>query len=116
MEEGIEDQPYNVTRFFVIGTKDATPTGNDKTSILFFLPHVPGSLHKALETLARHNVNMTRIQSRPMRMRNWEYLFFVDIEGHEDDQNVKEALLEMEQRCSFLKRLGSYPSGGTPWD
>ena len=116
MEEGIEDQPYNVTRFFVIGTKDATPTGNDKTSILFFLPHVPGSLHKALETLARHNVNMTRIQSRPMRMRNWEYLFFVDIEGHEDDQNVKETLLEMEKRCSFMKRLGSYPSGGTPWD
>ena len=51
-----------------------------------------------------------------MRMRNWEYLFFVDIEGHEDDQNVKETLLEMEKRCSFMKRLGSYPSGGTPWD
>lgn len=116
LEEGIEDQPYNVTRFLVIGKKDADPTGDDKTSILFFLPHIPGSLHKALEALAAKSVNMTRIQSRPMRMRNWEYLFFVDVEGHEEDQNVKEALKEMEKRCIFMKKLGSYPSGGAPWD
>ena len=116
LEEGIEDQPYNVTRFLIIGKKDAGLTGDDKTSILFFLPHVPGSLHKALEALAAKNVNMTRIQSRPMRLRNWEYLFFVDLEGHAETQNVKEALEEMEKRCIFMKRLGSYPSGGEPWD
>lgn len=116
LEEGIEDQPYNVTRFLVIGGKEAAPTGDDKTSLLFFLPHVPGSLHKALGALAGKDVNMTRIQSRPMRLKNWEYLFFVDIEGHEEDRNVKEALLEMDKRCLFMKRLGSYPSGGEPWD
>jgi chorismate mutase/prephenate dehydratase len=116
LEEGIEDQPYNVTRFLIIGKTEARPTGDDKTSILFFLPHVPGSLHKALGTLAVKEVNMTHIQSRPMRMRNWEYLFFVDVEGHETDVKVKEALMAMEERCIFMKRLGSYPSGGAPWD
>lgn len=117
LEENIEDHPDNVTRFLVIG-KDQLPgpTGKDKTSLLFFLHHVPGALHKALEALAKRNVNMTRIVSRPMKTRNWEYLFFVDIEGHEQDSNVSDALKEMEEHCVFMKLIGSYPAGGEPWD
>lgn len=116
VEENIEDNPHNVTRFLGIGKNNAAPTGTDKTSILFLLNHRPGALHKALAPLARRDINMSRIESRPMKMRNWEYLFFVDLEGHEQDDNVYEALKEIEGYCSFMKRLGSYPAGGDPWD
>jgi len=116
LEENIEDHPDNVTRFFVIGKRPSRPTGKDKTSLLFFLQHVPGALFRALEALAKRKVNMTRIESRPMRTRNWEYLFFVDLEGHEEDGNTREALREMEAHCLFMKLLGSYPAGGEPWD
>jgi chorismate mutase/prephenate dehydratase len=116
LEENIEDQPDNVTRFLVIGKIQQEPTGKDKTSLLFFLRHVPGALHRVLEPLAKRNVNLSRIESRPMKTRNWEYLFFVDIEGHEQDRNVNDALKEMEEYCAFMKLLGSYPAGGEPWD
>jgi chorismate mutase/prephenate dehydratase len=114
--ENIEDHPDNVTRFLVIGKGQAEPTGKDKTSLLFFLSHKPGALHTALEALAKRNVNMTRIESRPMKVKNWEYLFYVDLEGHEQDSNVSEAIKDMEGRCTFMKRLGSFPAGGDPWD
>jgi chorismate mutase/prephenate dehydratase len=116
LEEHIEDHPDNVTRFLVIGKTRSEPTGKDKTSLLFFLSHKPGALHKALEALANRNVNMTRIGSRPMRARNWEYLFFVDLEGHEQDNNIREAIKEMEASCAFMKRLGSFPAGDEPWN
>ena len=116
LEEDIEDNPHNITRFLAIGKKDSEPTGRDKTSFLFFLSHKPGALYSALEPLDRRNINMTRIESRPMKVRNWEYLFFVDIEGHEQDENVREAVKEMEVNCAFLKRLGSFPAGEEPWD
>jgi len=116
LEEDIEDNPDNVTRFLVINKDGSEPTGKDKTSLLFFLRHQPGALHRALEALADRGVNMARIESRPMKLRNWEYLFFVDIEGHENSSNVGEALKEMEVQCVFMKRLGSYPAGGDPWD
>ncbi|MBW1806196.1 MAG: bifunctional chorismate mutase/prephenate dehydratase [Deltaproteobacteria bacterium] len=116
LEEDIEDNPDNVTRFLVINKNGSEPTGKDKTSLLFFLQHQPGALHRTLEALADRGVNMARIESRPMKLRNWEYLFFVDIEGHEKDSNVGEALKEMEAQCVFMKRLGSYPAGGDPWD
>ncbi|MCP4681014.1 MAG: prephenate dehydratase [Desulfobacterales bacterium] len=112
--ENIEDHPDNVTRFLAIGKKDAGPTGKDKTSLLFFLNHKPGALYGVLEVLARKKVNMTRIESRPMKIRNWEYLFFVDLEGHEHDSNVAESIKEMEASCPFLKRLGSYPAAENP--
>lgn len=115
LEEGIEDHPGNITRFVVMGKTIAAPTSKDKTSILFSVPHKAGSLLRALEPLARRGINMTRIESRPSRFRNWEYLFYVDIEGHERDENVSEGLLEMEKSCAFVKRLGSYPAGGAPW-
>ena len=116
LEENIEDHPDNVTRFLVIGKSQPDPTGKDKTSLLFFLSHKPGALHTALEALAERNVNMTRIESRPMKVKNWEYLFYVDLEGHEQDSRVHEAIKEMEGRCAFVKRLGSFPAGGDPWD
>ncbi|MDY6851868.1 MAG: prephenate dehydratase [Thermodesulfobacteriota bacterium] len=116
LEEDIEDNPHNITRFLAIGKDDAEPTGRDKTSVLFFLSHKPGALYRALEPLHRRNINMTRIESRPMKVRNWQYLFFVDIEGHERDENVREAVKEMEADCAFLKRLGSFPAGEEPWD
>ena len=116
LEENIEDNPNNVTRFLSIGKTDSACTGRDKTSILFSLNHEPGSLHKALEPLAQRHISMSRIESRPMKTRNWEYLFFVDIEGHEEDDNVRHAIREMGRCSSFMKRLGSYPAGGEPWD
>lgn len=116
LEQNIEDHPDNVTRFLAIGKTPSEPTGQDKTSILFFLRHKPGALHRGLAPLAERNVNMTRIESRPMKTRNWEYLFFVDLEGHEKDSNVNKALVKMERECVFFKRIGSYPSGGEPWD
>jgi chorismate mutase/prephenate dehydratase len=114
LEENIEDHPDNVTRFLSIGKAEPEPTGKDKSSILFFLNHKPGALHNALGILAKNGINMTRIESRPMKIRNWEYLFFVDIEGHEKDSNVHEAILEMERTCPFIKQLGSYPAASEP--
>jgi chorismate mutase / prephenate dehydratase len=115
LEESIEDHPGNVTRFVTIGKMASFPTSKDKTSILFSVPHVAGSLLRAMDPLARRGINMTRIESRPSRLRNWEYLFYADIEGHEMDENVSRGLKEMEKSCAFVKRLGSYPAGGAPW-
>jgi chorismate mutase/prephenate dehydratase len=116
LKEDIEDNPQNITRFLAIGKSPARPTGRDRTSILLTLRDEPGALYGVLEPFARRNINMTRIESRPMKTRNWEYLFFVDFEGHEEDSNVREAIKEMAGRCAFLKRLGSFPAGGDPWD
>lgn len=116
LRENIEDHPDNVTRFLSIGKATCEPTGKDKSSILFFLNHKPGALYNALGILAKNNINMTRIESRPMKIRNWEYLFLVDIEGHEKDENVHAAILEMQRTCPFVKKLGSYPAAGEPWE
>lgn len=107
--EEIEDDKSNVTRFFVIGKDSPKPTGEDKTSIMFFLKDRPGTLYKCLSVLADREVNMTRIESRPAKTLKWEYLFFVDIEGHREDANLDAALREMGRYCVFLKILGSYP-------
>ena len=116
LAENIEDHPDIITRFLVIGKTDAEPTGKDKTSILFSLKHQPGALYRALEPLVQKGINMARIESRPLKTKNWEYLFFVDLEGHESNKNVSDAIQEMEGHCTFMKRLGSYPVGGEPWD
>jgi chorismate mutase / prephenate dehydratase len=112
VRENIEDHPDNITRFLAIGKRQAAPVGMDKTSILFVLSDKPGALYKTLGILAERDINMTRIESRPMKTKNWEYLFLTDIEGHEQDEKVREALEEMEKYCVLLKRLGSYPRGG----
>lgn len=105
----IEDEPENTTRFLVIGSRSAPPTGWDKTSLLLSARNVPGALFALLEPFARRNISMTRIESRPSRSGLWEYVFFVDIEGHARDANVAEALAEIESKASLVKVLGSYP-------
>jgi chorismate mutase/prephenate dehydratase len=118
LAEGIEDNPANTTRFLVIGPKPGKVsgeiTGRDKTSILFGTPHVPGALQLALAPFAAAGINMTRIESCPMRDRMWEYLFFVDFVGHIDEPKIRECLLELEKQTATLKILGSYPRGKEP--
>jgi chorismate mutase / prephenate dehydratase len=107
----IEDEPQNTTRFVVIAAHDAGPSGRDKTSLVMSTRNVPGAIHTLLTPLAQHGVSMTRLESRPARTGRWEYLFYVDIEGHQQDANVAEALRELAQKAAFLKNLGSYPAG-----
>ena len=106
----IEDNPHNFTRFLVIGRHPTSPTGQDKTSILFAMRNEPGSLYRILEPLARAGINLTKIESRPAKRRPWEYVMFVDFEGHRDTPAVTSALAELEERTLFLRILGSYPA------
>ncbi len=107
--ERIEDQPGNTTRFLNLSDYVNAETGNDKTSLLFAVSDQPGALHFALEAFAECGVNMTRIESRPNRTFPWQYLFYVDIEGHQDDDRVSRALSDLRGRVTFVKVLGSYP-------
>ena len=107
----IEDDPQNTTRFVVIAAHDADPSGRDKTSLVMSTRNVPGAMHALLTPFARHGVSMTRLESRPARTGRWEYLFYVDIEGHQTDDDVAQALKELGGKAAFLKNLGSYPAG-----
>jgi len=109
IEESIQDRATNTTRFLVIGEKTCPPTGNDRTSILFSIHDRPGSLVKALQAFDKLNVNMSKIESRPSKQRDWEYIFYVDLAGHSTDEPVADALLELEKHCSLVKIFGSYP-------
>lgn len=111
---GIEDSPSNTTRFFVIGKGKSVPTGRDKTSMLFGVSHVPGALYHALEPFAREHLNLTRIESYPIKDRMWEYLFFVDFAGHIEEERTKTCLTDMRKVTTFIKVLGSYPRGDEP--
>ncbi len=105
----IEDDPNNSTRFLVIADHDAGPSGQDRTSLVFSAPNRPGAIHMLLEPLARHGVDMTKLQSRPARSGLWEYVFYADIQGHQQDVEVAAALQELNERAAFVKVLGSYP-------
>jgi chorismate mutase/prephenate dehydratase len=107
----IEDRPDNTTRFFVLGRKLFTPSGDDRTTLLVSIGHTdsPGALQRLLQPLADHRVSMTRIESRPSHKKKWDYVFFIDIEGHADDKHVAEALAELKKRASLFRILGSYP-------
>jgi len=106
----IEDHDDNTTRFLVIGTRVPAPSGGDRTSLLVAGDTAKaGSLFRLLEPLAKHKVNMTRIESRPSRRRKWDYVFFIDLEGHAADPSVARALAELKKRCSLFRVLGSYP-------
>ena len=107
----IEDEPNNTTRFWVLGRQEVAPSGKDETSLVMSAPNRPGALLHLLEPLARHGVSMTRFESRPARTGLWEYLFFVDFAGHQQDPAVAAALAELRERAPFLKLLGSYPAG-----
>ncbi len=105
----VEDDPNNTTRFAVLSERDVPPSGRDKTSFVMSTRNRPGAIHELLTPLAQNQVSMTRLESRPLRTGLWEYVFFVDIEGHQTDANVARALDEMRERAAFLKILGSYP-------
>jgi chorismate mutase/prephenate dehydratase len=109
LRERIEDHANNVTRFFVIGRRAAGRTGRDKTSILFSIRDEVGTLYRILEPFATARLSLTKIESRPTRRRPWEYVFFVDFEGHRDDPVTQGVLAAVRERCLFLKVLGSYP-------
>ena len=106
----IEDEPNNTTRFWVLGRHAAAPSGRDETSLVMSAHNRPGAVHALLEPLAKHGVSMSRLESRPARTGLWEYLFFVDLEGHQEDGPVAAALSELRERAPFLKLLGSYPA------
>jgi chorismate mutase/prephenate dehydratase len=107
--ENIEDSPNNVTRFLVISREDAKPTGEDKTAILFSTAHKAGALADVLDVFKQHGINLTNIESRPSRKRQWEYYFFVDFMGHRTDKNVQKGLEETRKHCLQLSVLGSFP-------
>lgn len=109
IEEHIEDNPRNYTRFGVLGRSLCTPTGSDKTSLLFSTEDVPGALHSALAPFAKRGINLTKLESRPMKAQAWRYMFFVDLQGHVQDAAVAETIRELEGCCRFVKLLGSYP-------
>ncbi len=114
LARNIEDLSHNYTRFFVLGHTDAICNDVCKTSIIFTTRHEPGALFSVMGELAKRDINLTKIESRPRRNRPWHYLFYVDFEGHEDDPVVKEALLGILKRSSFVKVLGSYPAAPPP--
>ena len=111
LARSVEDSSHNVTRFLVIGKQEAEPSRSDKTSIVFSLKDRVGVLHDALVPFKRNKINLTKIESRPSRRKAWEYYFFVDMAGHYKDKKVKKALLQLGKNCTYLKILGSYPTG-----
>jgi chorismate mutase / prephenate dehydratase len=107
----IEDRADNTTRFLVLGRKLFSPSGEDRTTLLVSVGHTdaPGALYRLLEPLAKHRVSLTRIESRPSRRRKWDYVFFMDLEGHAEDRHVAKALAALKLRASLFRILGSYP-------
>ena len=110
----IEDIAGNVTRFLVIGTEISEPSGDDKTSIMFSVRDRVGALYDTLKPFAEYAINLTKIESRPSRKKPWEYMFFVDLQGHCKDENVADALAKLSETCVLVKILGSYPCATLP--
>ena len=110
VEYDIQDNAANATRFLVLGRQCSPPTGRDRTSLMISLVDKVGALHRALAAFRRHRLNMTKIESRPSKRKAWEYFFFIDCDGHVSDHRVAKAIAELEQQCSFVKVLGSYPN------
>jgi len=109
ISEGIEDSDVNYTRFLILGRKIPPPSGNDKTSIIFGVEHRPGSLYRALSALSIRGINLTKIESRPVKDSPWEYDFYVDFQGHVRDRVCHDALKDLKKKATFVKVLGSYP-------
>ena len=105
----IEDNPNNFTRFLVIGRNIPARSGDDKTSIMFSVKDEPGILYRMLEPFSKRRINLAKIESRPMKQKAWEYIFFLDLIGHINDRQIAAAVDELRQHCHFLKVLGSYP-------
>jgi prephenate dehydratase len=114
LAEGIETNPRNFTRFFVISRGKAVSSGSIKTSLIFRTKNIPGALYQSLGAFANRGINLTKLESRPAKDTPWEYIFYVDFEGHMDDEVCKDALEELQSKSLFLKILGSYPRATTP--
>jgi len=112
VERDIEDSKQNYTRFLVISKDFPQQSGHDKTSIMFSLKDKPGSLYNSLEPFKKAKINLSKIESRPSKRKAWEYIFFVDMEGHIEDKKVRKAIDAIKDNCLYLKILGSYPHGG----
>src|SRR5688572_15191225 len=112
LARSIEDDASNTTRFLVLGKLEPAPTGKDRTSLVMSADNKPGAVHALLTPLAEHRVSMSRIESRPSRAKSsmWEYVFFIDVEGHQKDEPVARAIAELKRRAPYLKILGSYPA------
>lgn len=109
LQENIEDNPNNTTRFLVIGDQKVEPSGDDKTTLLISAKNRSGALYRLLKPLKNYGLDMTRIESRPSKDTNWEYLFFMDVDGHVDNENVQAALDELKKEAELIRVLGSYP-------
>ncbi len=109
LQAGIEDEPNNTTRFVIIGKLRSEPTKDDKTSLLLSTKNYSGALYTILEPFAKYGIGMTKIESRPSRQGLWDYLFFIDIDGHQNDDNVAHALQDLQEHVTMMKILGSYP-------
>jgi chorismate mutase/prephenate dehydratase len=109
IESRIEDYLHNYTRFLVLGRKIDEASGRDKTSLLFSISDSPGSLYQVLRPFSEKSINLTKIESRPIKDKPWEYVFFLDFEGHTTDPTIQEAVSELKKNVLFLKFLGSYP-------
>ncbi|NOT12670.1 MAG: prephenate dehydratase [Methylococcaceae bacterium] len=109
IEKNIEDEINNTTRFIIVGQQMSAPTGNDKTSLMVSTGNQPGALYKTLEPFARFGIDMLSIESRPSRQGLWDYIFFIDVAGHSEDQMIAQALDLVKDNVHMLKLLGSYP-------
>lgn len=110
LEQDIQDNAANATRFLVLGRQCSPPTGNDRTSLMVSITDKVGALHHALAAFRRNRINLTKIESRPSKRKAWEYFFFIDCDGHREDPKVAKAIAQLEQECSYVKVLGSYPN------
>ena len=110
LERSVQDSAHNTTRFLVIGPRDCPPTGNDRTTLLFGVRDESGTLLEALETFRDAGLNLTKIESRPSKRRRWEYVFFVDLDGHREDAPLKAAIERLTSAAPLVKVLGSYPN------
>ena len=110
LEQDIQDNAANATRFLVLGRQCSPPTGDDRTSLMLSVADKAGALHEAIAAFRRHKINMTKIESRPSKRKAWEYFFFIDCEGHAQDRPVAKAIRLLGGHCNFVKILGSYPN------
>ncbi|MEN2998268.1 MAG: prephenate dehydratase [Brevinematia bacterium] len=111
LASNIEDDPMNVTRFWIVGERNISRTGEDKTTILCYIKDKPGALFDLIKPFKEMGVNMTKIESRPSRIKLWDYLFFIDFEGHIEEERISKLLNEVEKNAALVKILGSYPKG-----
>lgn len=110
LEQDIQDNAANATRFLVLGRQCSPPTGQDRTSLMISVADKVGALHNAIAAFRRYKINMTKIESRPSKRKAWEYFFFIDCDGHVSDPRVAKAIRELGEHCNFVKVLGSYPN------